>query len=404
MSIHKRVLRSGQTRYDSKLRAPDGTQFSKSFRTKKEAVDYEATQRSARAQGEWFDPKAGTVAFADYADQWLRCRPALQPRTVELYSLLLRRHLNPILATLPVNKIVPGVVREWYRKTTKEKGTSQVTAAKASVYSKQSWRPRLKMISFRKNPCNIKGAGSEKSAERPIATVAQVNALVEAVELRFRAAFLLAAWCCLREGEIFGLHRNDLNLVVSDGVGTVRVARQMQQLQDGSVVEGPPKSRSGRRRVAIPPHIIDDLAWHLNKYVGRELWNLVFSTPTGEPLRRSNFNRRIWQPAARAVALPQGFRFHDLRGTGATRAAIAGATLPEIMALLGRISSSKAALRYLHAVEERRFITANQVSKMAEEESRRGLHVFGEEADRSMNVRLDTPDDGRRREGGKSPA
>jgi integrase len=36
----------------------------------------------------------------------------------------------------------------------------------------------------------------------------------------------------------------------------------------------------------------------------------VFTGPRGALLRRSNFARRIWQPAA-----PAGLHFHDLRGS-----------------------------------------------------------------------------------------
>jgi hypothetical protein len=44
-----------------------------------------------------------------------------------------------------------------------------------------------------KNPCQIPGAGSDRAKERPVATPAQVAALVEAITPRYRAAVLLAA-------------------------------------------------------------------------------------------------------------------------------------------------------------------------------------------------------------------
>ena len=50
--------------------------------------------------------------------------------------------------------------------------------------------------------------------------------------------------------------------------------------------------------------------------------------------------------------LPVDFRFHDLRGTGATLAAQAGASLRELMAR-ARSRLARAALIYQHATAER---------------------------------------------------
>src|SRR6185437_12420237 len=70
-----------------------------------------------------------------------------------------------------------------------------------------------------KNPCQIPGAGSDRAKERPIATPAEVVALLESITPRYRAAVLLAAWCGLRRGEVLGLRPADVDLVA----GTVTV-------------------------------------------------------------------------------------------------------------------------------------------------------------------------------------
>jgi hypothetical protein len=45
---------------------------------------------------------------------------------------------------------------------------------------------------IRRNPCRIKGAGSETSPERPVATPAQVQALAGATPDRWQVLVLLA--------------------------------------------------------------------------------------------------------------------------------------------------------------------------------------------------------------------
>jgi hypothetical protein len=57
---------------------------------------------------------------------------------------------------------------------------------------------------------------------------------------------------------------------------------------------GPPKSAAGRREVAFPELIVADLS---TRCTGPGDDDLVFTSPTGSPLRHANFRRRIWLPA-----------------------------------------------------------------------------------------------------------
>ena len=56
-----------------------------------------------------------------------------------------------------------------------------------------------------RNPCNIRGAAVEHSPERPVLSVAEVEALAATIEERYRALVLLGAWCGLRLGEALAL-------------------------------------------------------------------------------------------------------------------------------------------------------------------------------------------------------
>jgi integrase len=98
------------------------------------------------------------------------------------------------------------------------------------------------------------------------------------------------------------------------------------------VVFKSPKSDSGRT-VEIPADLVPVLADHLSEHVGPKANALVFTSPEGHPLRRTKFRPR-WAAACQSAGV-SGLHFHDLRGSGATWAAIAGATLPELMHRLG---------------------------------------------------------------------
>ena len=210
-----------------------------------------------------------------------------------------------------------------------------------------------------RSPCIVKGAGVEKAAERPVISIDQANTLAEVVDPRYRAMVVLATWAGLRFGELAGLQRADINLKER----TVRVSRQLQELKSGELVLGPPKTEAGRRTIVLPPHTIDSIVQHLDQWVGPEEDAFVFLGTDSGPLRRSNFNRRVWQPACSACSL-QGFRFHDLRHTGNTLAASTGASTKELMSRMGH-ASPRAALIYQHATLERDRALADALSELA---------------------------------------
>lgn len=121
-----------------------------------------------------------------------------------------------------------------------------------------------------------------------------------------------------------------------------------------------PKSDSGRT-VDVPAELVPILEDHLAEYVGPKADALLFASPEGHPLRRTKFRPR-WTEACSSAGV-KGLHFHDLRGSGATWAAVAGATLPELMHRLGHRTHT-AALRYQHATSERHREVADRLGAL----------------------------------------
>jgi len=142
VSIHQKRLRSGKATYEVKLRSPDGRQYSRSFRTRREADDFVARERAALLQGTWLDPNAGKEIFATYAERWLEMRADIRPRTLELYDYLLRHHLVPLFGEMPLKGISPAQVRAWNSKLLAKSGVGPSTVAKAHRLLARSWRPQ----------------------------------------------------------------------------------------------------------------------------------------------------------------------------------------------------------------------------------------------------------------------
>ncbi|MER6176740.1 tyrosine-type recombinase/integrase [Streptosporangium sp. NPDC001681] len=85
--------------------------------------------------------------------------------------------------------------------------------------------------------------------------------------------------------------------------------------------------------------------------------------PDDGPLWNSNFNRRFWTKALTKTGVPK-VHFHDLQHTGNTLATSTGASLRELMDRMGH-SSTRAAIIYQHATDERRHQVTGQFDSLA---------------------------------------
>jgi integrase len=303
------------------------------------------TIEASIASGDWRAPELSRETFGAYGARWLAHRPDLRPSTRELYAILWRKWLEPAFGTVAIGALNAEGWRAWY--------LEQTVAHPGSVQPGKAYRLARAMLNtavedglLRSNPCRVKGAGTERATERPVAMPGDVAKLAEAIDSRYRAMVLLAAYCSLRFGELAGLRRARVNLLHR----TVTVEESAVELSGGRVVFGPPKTAAGRRVVAIPAELVEVLDTHLGEHVGVQADALVFPDLEGNPLGRNKF-RPLWAAACAGAGI-SGLHFHDLRGSGATWAATAGATLRELMVRLGHTTPT-VAMRYQHATQER---------------------------------------------------
>jgi integrase len=313
-------------RWRARFTTPDGRRLTATRATKTEADSWLAMQTSDVGRGTWVDPRRARTTFGEYATQWLEQRTDLRARTKEDYGDILRVHLIPKLGERPIGKLSPADVRAWYA------GISAVHPGRArKVYRhlRAILNTAIADEIIVRNPCRVRGAGQDRSAERPVATVAEVGPLAESVEPRWRTLILFAAWCGLRRGELLALRRKDIDMLH----GIVTVERSVQYLRGGEVVLGPPKTAAGRRRVVMPPHLLPEVEHHLDTWVKVGPEALVFTSKAGD-LLHPYMVQRAWA-AARKSAGVEHLRFHDVRHTGNTLAAATGASTKELMAAWG---------------------------------------------------------------------
>lgn len=296
------------------------------------------------------------ITLHDFGTGWLE-RTDLRPTTRRTYAGLWRT-IDADLGSNRLTDLTPHLVSDWHRTAYEGRPT-----ARAHAYGllRVVLNAAVAESLIETNPCRIRG-GAARAREREITVVspAQITDLEANMPRRFAAMVTLAAWCGLRFGEIVELRRSDVDLVA----GTVSITRSATRAAGGMVV-GPPKTRAGRRVVAIPPHVLPTIAAHLEQHAASGERALLFPlSPSGTAhLDHGSSFGNPWRKARAATGVPD-LRFHDLRHTALTMAAQAGATTAELARRAGHSSLAAVAI-YQHAAAERDRALAFRLSELA---------------------------------------
>ena len=161
--------------------------------------------------------------------------------------------------------------------------------------------------------------------------------LHQTMDDRLYAVFHLIALRGLRRGEAAGLRWCDADL---DG-GTIYIDRQLQQ-RDRQLVQGPPKTSSSGRAVALDATTASVLRRHRvlqrteARALGRAPSGYVFTNEHGDPATPDYLTRRFAELLADTDLPP--IRLHDLRHVAASLAIQACADLKVIQDQLGHSS------------------------------------------------------------------
>jgi integrase len=262
-----RKLNSG--RYQVRYRGPDGQMRPApcTFARKSDAAKWLSLKEAEMTKGAWIAPELSSRKFREYAWQWMHDR-VLKVRSAELYQGLLRNHLLPTFGDLGMDAIDEALVRRWRKERLEAGKTAKrpfgpVTVAKAyrllhAIFETAAEQDRI----IPRNPCCIKGAGQEESAEREIVSIPVVLEIAKAVPVRYRTLVMLATFADMRWGELAGLRRGNIDLETCE----IRITETIAEPDKGALLPETPKSQAGRRTVAFPVELAPEIRWHLERF------------------------------------------------------------------------------------------------------------------------------------------
>lgn len=196
-------------------------------------------------------------------------------------------------------------------------------------------------------------------------TVDHVKAVKAALPARYRVLVTIAAGCGLRQGELFGLAEDDMDLKN----GVVHVRQQVKILGPHQVFASP----KGRkiRDVPLPETVALKIEAYLRDYPARDAvlaWSTIDGDPRrhpllvtsreSKPLNRNYINRLVWKPALLEAGMTATREngMHALRHLYASVLLDAGESIRALATYLGHADPAFTLRVYTHlmpASEER---------------------------------------------------
>ena len=273
--------------------------------------------------------KPAKLTVGEYLEQWLQSYVSsnVGPRTRERYVEIIHAHLIPALGSIPLIALRSQHIQTYYGKALesgRRDGNGGLSAQTVQHHHRVLYEALKHAV---KHGTLIRNVAEAVDPPRPehkeMVTLApeDVNKLLDAVhDTPYYDLFYTAIYTGLRRSELLALRWSHIDLALA----TLSVVETLHQLHNREFVFRQPKSKKGRRLVALSPSLALLLKDHKEKQelermlLGKPLSqnDLVFSNPDGSPLQPDGITKAFTR-IARSIGL-YGVRFHDLRHTHAT--------------------------------------------------------------------------------------
>jgi len=381
---------------DPEQPASANAKIEKTFQKKAEAEAWLTRQAAAVQEGSHVDPRKGETPLREVAEAWKatwNARP-LSPKTQQSYASILTHRVLPRFGGMKVASINAKAVQDWVNTLAGAHHAETVHHAYTVLRLCLKTAVQHKLINV--NPCSAdtitlpsKKIARASGAEQLYLDMLEVRELADAVPPHYRLAALVASLCGLRAGELWALRRCDVDPL--HGKLTVRYA--VKEVA-GRLVVGPTKTHQ-QRTMSVPQVVRIELAAALASpgvrlrkirahgshgypaIINGELgWTddaqspsrLLFTTPTGHPVRHTLFYQRVFRPSIKqlwpAPHRLHRLRWHDLRHTCASLSLAVSPNLHAVKERLGHDDIKTTVNRYGHLLPSVDEALADQLGAM----------------------------------------
>jgi integrase len=305
------------------VQVPTG-QFNVNGNSKQKWVTVDGTENDARyfraelmykiKNNLYINPK--DVTLMQFLEEWLELHKSnIAETTYELYKMYLRVHINPLIGSYKLSKIIPMTLDKFYMdklkpgqdkrtktgKLIKGKTLKGKTVRKFHTLLREAFEYARKNQLITSNPADNANPPQEEKYMPTILAAESFFQLLDAVKGTYDEIYiLLAGGLGLRRGEVIGLKWGDID----EKNKTLTIRRSIVHYNKD--LEKSPKNNTSFRTIAVPDYILESLKNYKDKQK-----ILKFDGRICDKYKPQSYSKHF-SALLEKLQIPS-VRFHDLR-------------------------------------------------------------------------------------------
>ena len=298
---------------------------------------------------------AQELDLAHWLEYWMDSivRPNRAETTVYAYQKIIDNHIDPALGTVPLKRLTPKMVQEYYTETQRANGLSSNTMRRHHDLLSSALRSAVRQDVIPASPMERVEPPRVRTTESYFYNNQELKLLYQKIEGNIlELAVKLAGSLGMRREEICGLKWENVDLQRH-----LVLIREARTAYGATIVQKETKNRASVRTLYLP----DEVYLLLEQEQARQQQERCVQSPAYNPTDHVILDAKgaPYSPNALSLAFTRFVRkndlprltFHGLRHTFATIASCQGASLFDIGKALGHATPATTGRIYTHLVD-----------------------------------------------------
>ncbi len=298
---------------------------------------------------------AQELDLAHWLEYWMDSivRPNRAETTVYAYQKIIDNHIDPALGTVPLKRLTPKMVQEYYTETQRTSGLSSNTMRRHHDLLSSALRSAVRQDVIPASPMERVEPPKVRTTESYFYNNQELKLLYQKIEGNIlELAVKLAGSLGMRREEICGLKWENVDLRRH-----LVLIREARTAYGANIVQKETKNRASVRTLYLP----DEVYLILERERARQQQERCLQSPAYNPTDHVILDAKgaPYSPNALSLAFTRFVRkndlprltFHGLRHTFATIASCQGASLFDIGKALGHATPATTGRIYTHLVD-----------------------------------------------------
>ena len=298
---------------------------------------------------------AQELDLSHWLEYWMDSivRPNRAETTVYAYQKIIDNHIDPALGTVPLKRLTPKMVQEYYTETQRANGLSSNTMRRHHDLLSSALRSAVRQDVIPASPMERVEPPRVRTTESYFYNNQELKLLYQKIEGNIlELAVKLAGSLGMRREEICGLKWENVDLQRH-----LVLIREARTAYGATIVQKETKNRSSVRTLYLP----DEVYLLLEQEQARQQQERCVQSPAYNPTDHVILDAKgaPYSPNALSLAFTRFVRkndlprltFHGLRHTFATIASCQGASLFDIGKALGHATPATTGRIYTHLVD-----------------------------------------------------